>query len=61
VLSQQTRTQAGQSEYRTWRSTAPGGVPRFVVPLHQIGAYQWSYHAGIQMRGSAAGTSAQIG
>jgi len=61
VLSQPTRTQFGQSEYRTRRSTTSGGVPWFVVPLHEIGAYQRSYHAGIQMRGSTAGTSAKIG
>jgi hypothetical protein len=61
VLGQQTRTELGQSEYRTRRPTAAGGVPWFVIPLHQIGAYQRSYHAGVQMRGSTAGTSAEIG
>jgi hypothetical protein len=61
MLCQQTRTLLSQSEYRTRRSTAPGGIPWFVIPLHQIGAYQRSYHAGVQMRSSTLSTSAEIG
>jgi hypothetical protein len=62
VLGQQARTRHSQGEYRrTRRPTAPGGIPRFIIPLHQIGAYQWSYHVGVQMRGSTARASAEIG
>jgi len=40
--------------------TAAGGVSWFVIPLHQIGAYQWSYHAGIQTSVGTARTSTEI-
>ena len=61
MLSQQTRIQPGQSEYRARWPAASGGIPWLVIPLHQIGVYQQPHHAGVQMSRSAAGTAAEIG